>query len=185
MVLGEPALCQCLGDSSVWQHKGIIAFLKTWTSIIFHWKKFPKLWNKLLFFLFYKDQNSRFLSVIRAFHSFDQGDVMAQWVLQHPSTYYTLCSLGDKAVRMDGRTDGALGLWGRCSLALLWQGTAHRLRHCKVWLPGPSAAGPEPRAWQHRDTWSLGDTVNAVQPLTLANWTTLGIIEWWAFLHSL
>lgn len=104
MVLGEPALCQCLGDSSVWQHKGIIAFLKTWTSIIFHWKKFPKLWNKLLFFLFYKDQNSRFLSVIRAFHSFDQGDVMAQWVLQHPSTYYTLCSLGDKAVRMDGRT---------------------------------------------------------------------------------
>lgn len=97
MVLGEPALCQCLGDSSVWQHKGIIAFLKTWTSIIFHWKKFPKLWNKLLFFLFYKDQNSRFLSVIRAFHSFDQGDVMAQWVLQHPSTYYTLWSLGDKA----------------------------------------------------------------------------------------
>lgn len=106
MVLGEPALCQCLGDSSVWQHKGIIAFLKTWTSIIFHWKKFPKLWNKLLFFfLFYKDQNSSFLSVIRAFHSFDQGDVMAQWVLQHPSTYYTLWSLGDKASRC-GRGPG-------------------------------------------------------------------------------
>lgn len=181
MVLGEPALCQCLGDSSVWQHKGIIAFLKTWTSIIFHWKKFPKLWNKLLFFLFYKDQNSRFLSVIRAFHSFDQGDVMAQWVLQHPSTYYTLWSLGDKASRC-GPCPGPVREMQPCF-------TVRRNRPPPTALQGLTSRSlcsqSRAQGWQHRDTWSLGDTVNAVQPLTLANWTTLGTIEWWAFLHSL